>query len=253
MKTSHLCSPLPITMSRLQVLYIQCFFWIMVAGFSANEAHGQRTSLSFRRQYQDTVWTLAGDKILDDRYRKWRVDLSADARITMLSNTRTRLGGLRLGLEYRRVHRFGIGLYNVGDGVGVSTLREISPAIDTATLTMGYVSAYYERVLLFNRKWEWSVTGHIGRGSVQGDYRYLGSNETETFDERFTLLEGSTLLYYHLTYFMSIGAGLGYREVHTDISEISRIYSSPVAVLRLRIRLFKMVGGLFSKDIRERH
>jgi hypothetical protein len=241
-------------MSPSIVARVVVIFLFLLSGAEGNfVARGQRTSVQFKRQYRDTVWTLSGDKVLDDRYRKWRVDLSADARITMISNTRTRLGGVRLGLEYRRVHRFGIGIYNVGDGVGVSTLREISPAIDTATLTMGYISAYYERVLLFNRKWEWSVTGHIGRGSVQGDYLFLGSSKVETFDQRFTLVEASSVLYYHLTYFMSVGAGLGYRGVDTDISEISRIYSSPVAVLRLRIRLFKMVGGLFSKDIRERH
>jgi hypothetical protein len=64
------------------------------------------------------------------------------------------------------------------------------------------------------------------------------------------LLEGSTTLYYHVFYFMSIGTGIGYRYITGAPDELQPVYNAPVAIARLRIRLFKMTVGIFNKDVR---
>ena len=211
-----------------------------VAGHSRNR----------KPSYEDTVWTIQGATHLDRRYRKWKVDLALDARQTLVSNTRVRIGGLRIGLEHRRVHRFGFGFYGIGDGQVVQSLVEVDERITSATLSLDYTSLFYERVMYFSKRWEWSLTGHMGIGEISGSYRLPGETADRGYMQRVVLFEGSTTLYYHLTYFMSLGAGIGYRGVPDVPEELRHIYSSPVAIARLRIRLFKMVRGIFNKEVR---
>jgi len=203
-----------------------------------------------KKAFADTVWTIRGQTILDKRYKKWKVDFVLDGRQTLLSNTRVRLGGIRVGLEYRRVNRFGIGIYTLGDGVNVNSLAEVDSRINAATLNLAYASLFYERILFFHRKWEWSVTAHLGAGEITGKYRLPDESEDRTYSQLVRPLEGSTLLYFNLNYFISIGAGVGYRYIPSTPEELRSVYNAPVGILRLRIRLVKMVVGAFDKDIR---
>jgi hypothetical protein len=203
-----------------------------------------------KNSYSDTVWTVKGPTYLDKRYKKWKVDLSLDARQTLVSNTRTRIGGLRVGLEHRRVHRFGIGIYALDDEQGIGSLREVDERIEDATVSLAYASLFYERVMYFSKRWEWSLTGHLGRGVITGRYRIPGELADREYMKEIRLLEGSTTLYYHVFYFMSIGTGIGYRYITGAPDELQPVYNAPVAIARLRIRLFKMTVGIFNKDVR---
>jgi hypothetical protein len=203
-----------------------------------------------KNSYSDTVWTVKGPTYLDKRYKKWKVDLSLDARQTLVSNTRTRIGGLRVGLEHRRVHRFGIGIYVLDDEQGIGSLREVDERIENATVSLAYASLFYERVMYFSKRWEWSLTGHLGRGVITGRYRIPGEFADREYMKEIRLLEGSTTLYYHIFYFMSIGTGVGYRYITGAPDELQPVYNAPVAIARLRIRLFKMTVGIFNKDVR---
>lgn len=221
------------------------------AGFSQYTSEGLiPTFQKPRKGYSDTVWTIKGQTILDKRYKKWKVDFVLDGRQTLLSNTRVRLGGVRVGLEYRRVNRFGIGIYTLGDGVKVNSLTEVDSRINDATLNLAYASIFYERILYFHKKWEWSATAHLGFGEITGKYRLPDESEDRTYFQSVRPIEGSTLLYYNLTYFMSIGTGVGCRYIPSTPEEIRPVYNAPVGILRLRIRLVKMVVGAFDRDVR---
>jgi hypothetical protein len=205
--------------------------------------------------YQDTVNVIGGTKVLDKRYRKWKFEYSADARQTLVEGTRARIGGLRLGMEYRRVNRFGVGIYNFGDGIQTNSLSSLSDSVDLANLRLEYISLYFERVLQFNKYLEWSLTIHRGFGSINGTYRVLSADPTvaprlEAFDRAVRPLEVSTTAYYHLTYFISIGAGVGYRYMRGTPDEVSNIYNSPIVLFRFRFRVVKMIAGLVNEDIR---
>jgi len=234
------------------VKYLLPFYLLLFSpnGVSGQIAAGLPHTDSYHRSFQDTVWTVRGATPLDDRYRKWKGDFVLDARQTLVSSTPARLAGVRLGAEYRRVHRFGIGVYTLGDGVKVQTLSEVSPNIEDAVINLSYASLFYERVMYFGKKWEWSLTGHAGRGRLTARYTFAGEDLRLEHLRRVNLVEGSTTLYYHLTWFISIGAGVGYRYIPDTPAEIRHVYNAPVSILRVRVRLIKMVSGLFNKDIR---
>jgi len=203
-----------------------------------------------RPAYSDTVWIVTGKRALDDRYKKRKFDFGFDARQTLVSSAQARLAGFRIGIEYRRVHRFGLGFYNLGEGVRLNSLVEVSPNIDQAEMRLRYTSVYYERVLYFARKMEWSATSHFGIGNISGSYRYRGTGVVQNFSRTVYPVEVSSSFYYHLTYFMSVGFGLGYRYVPAAPLELRPIYNAPIAIVRVRIRMIKMVRGIFNEKVR---
>ena len=175
-----------------------------------------------------------------------------DGRLTLVSNEGARLGGFRLGVEMNRVNRFGIGFYAFSNGVHTESLNEISSNIVSADLELNYASAYYERVWLFTKKYEWSSTLHLGLGNVSGSYTYANGS-VGNYNEPVQLTEISTTLFRHLTYFMSIGGGIGYRQTRNAPDELLPIYNAPVFIVKLRFQPVKAVRGIWNKDIRKRY
>ena len=179
-------------------------------------------------------------------------ELILDGRRTLISEQGARLGGFRFGIEMNRVNRFGFGFYSFSKSVRTTTLNEISSNIISADLELNYASIYYERVLLFTKKYEWSSTLHFGVGNVSGSYTYADGS-IGNYEEPLQLTEISTTLFRHLTYFMSIGAGVGYRQTRNAPEELLPIYNAPVFLVKLRFQPIKAVRGIWNKDIRKRY
>lgn len=199
--------------------------------------------------YRDSVWIITGKRGLGPLFNKWRFDFVLDARNTFVSTSPARLLGIRLGMEYRRVHRFGIGVYNLGSGAKVNAFQDFDIPIQEAIVELGYSTLFYERVLYFHRKWEWSTTVHLGNGTITGKYLPKGSDEWIPLPERNArILEFSTTGYYNLTWWCNIGAGVGYRVVSGLQQEVKGVYSAPVAIARVRIRLGKLVQSIWDRD-----
>lgn len=209
-------------------------------------------SYSLGKNRRDTVWVITGKKPLESYFKKWKFDFVLDARQTIISGQRARMGGLRIGMEYRRVHRFGFGFYGTeSDGVFVNSLDEINAEISSARLRLNYRSIFYERVLFFNKKWEWSATAHLGSGTITGDYKIRGSETVRSFPERrVSPFEISTTGYYNITWWCSVGSGVGYRFLRNAPEEVQPVYNAPVAIVRLRIKFGKLIKSIWNDDIK---
>ena len=179
-------------------------------------------------------------------------ELILDGRLTLVSNEGARLGGFRLGVEMHRVNRFGFGYYSFSNGVQTKSLNEISTNIVSADLELNYFSLYYERVWLFTKKYEWSSTLHLGAGNVSGSFMYRNGS-VGNYNEPVQLTEVSSTLYRHLTYFMSVGGGIGYRQTRNAPTELLPIYNAPIFIVKLRFQPIKAVRGIWNKDIRKRY
>lgn len=211
----------------------------------------QGTLFGRDRDYRDTVWIVTGYKPLDGNFKKWKFDFSLDARQSIISNTTARIGGIRIGMEYRRVHRFGIGFYGMGDKVKAFSFEEFNSQISEASFTLRYNTIYYERVLFFNKKWEVSSAFHMGRGKIKGDYLLLGASRRQSFPEQdVRVFEISSTAYYHINWWIDAGAGIGYRHMNDIPDEVKPIYNAPVAILRVRIKFGKLIKSIWDHDIK---
>jgi hypothetical protein len=86
-------------------------------------------------------------------------------------------------------------------------------------------------------------------GKIAGSYTRAGSANLETLPEqRMQLVEFSSLGYYNLTYWCSIGVGVGYRYVPSATREIRNVYEAPIGLLRVRIKPGKLISSIWDKN-----
>jgi hypothetical protein len=200
------------------------------------------------------VWIIPDAIYLGEGFKKWRLDVAFDGRNSFSEGESVRVAGLRIGVEYMRVNRFGFGIYDLSAPVRKATYTNADTSFAPASLTLRYNSIYYERVLYFDREWEVSATGHLGAGQIivnkpdelTGVFRYY-----ETLDV--TPLELSASGYYHLTWWLSAGLGLGYRMMLNTPREIMPLYNSTVYLVKVKVRTGKALRMLWDKNARNEY
>lgn len=213
---------------------------------------GRAQESTENRAYRDTVQLVTGPKLLASPFKKWRLDFTLDARQTIIGDQAAKLGGLRIGMEYRRIHRFGLGFFGLSEGVETKALSVINSNITIAQLNLNYSSLYYERILFFNRRWEWSVAAHIGNGTITG--RYQLKDKKDWIDIQpipVKPLEFSTSMYYNMNWWISVGTGIGYRHMRQSPAEARNIYNAPILVFKLKLKFGKLIKGLVNRDVRD--
>lgn len=210
----------------------------------------------FNAQYQDEIWLLNGKKTLTsaEGFKKWRFSLDLDARSTFADGARARLGGLRVGLEFKRIHKFGIGIYSLDQGLSKSNTELIDESIRNIHFDFDYLTLFYERVLLFNKKWEWSAAIHFGTGNIEGTYQIHNSDETFVIDPiQVKPLELSTSAYYHFNWWLSGGGGIGYRYMRKTPQELQNDFNGAVYILKVKLRIGKLVKSIWNEDVKNEY
>ncbi len=208
-------------------------------------------SVSAVAQLNESVWILGGDKFLGKGFRKWKFDMVLDGRNSFDDGNPVRVAGLRLGLEYKRVHRFGVGVYGLSE-LTRDNFQTFEGEYVTAQLKFDYNSIYYERVLFFSKRWEISGTAHLGAGQIKVSYdnpkdstqRFIG----EPIEARIMELSAST--YFHLTWWFSVGAGVGHRWTGQTPTELGNIYDSTVYLAKAKFRFGKMLRAIGNKQVK---
>ena len=107
--------------------------------------------------------------------KKWKVLVGLDARRSFFDGTHIKINGLRLGAEYKGVHRFGFGFYWLNKNIvfdrvvtGVEGQDISEPEV---RFNLGYSSIFYERVFIKTRWWEVDFPVHLGGGRIIGTYK----------------------------------------------------------------------------------
>ncbi|MCB0762891.1 MAG: hypothetical protein KDC12_15295 [Flavobacteriales bacterium] len=202
-------------------------------------------------QKVDSVWVVGGHRPLPLPNKLIRTEFLLDGRYTNAYGDDVRLLGFRTGIEIKRVHRMGFGLYTLTSPIVKYSYGDVEGEVDVAHFTFSYISTYYERVLFFNKRWEWVATGHAGRGSIRASYSVAGKEEfVEAPPVPVSPLELSTSLYFHPTWWLSVGAGGGYRYMTRTPREVRSTYNSPVVLFRVKLRFVKIVRRMFNENVK---
>lgn len=202
----------------------------------------------------DEVWIIGGKKKLEPTSREWKIDFALDARRSIAFDEAVKLGGLRIGIEYRRVNRFGLGFYGLNNPID----KPQSPIVDVENYSVqfdfGYISAYYERVLYYSRSWEITSTLHLGSGNVRVNYKAFQDDDWNFYDNfRVKPLEISSAATYHFSWWLSGGVGVGYRYMRDAHPELQRAYNNMVWVVKVKIRVGKAMRSVFNPDVKDEY
>ena len=167
---------------------------------------------------------------------------------------RAKLGGVRLGLEYRRVHRFGVALYAFDRGIIKNDFSEINEDLSNVQFDFSYQSLYYERVLYFNKKWEALAAFHLGTGRINVTYQIEGDDNVYTYDPIIVKpIELTASGYYHLTWWFSLGGGVGYRYMRKTPTELRTDFNGTIYIIKAKIRIGKLTKSIFNKEVKNEY
>lgn len=197
---------------------------------------------------------FGGKKHLGKGFHKWKVDGSFDGRNSFSEQQPVRVGGIRAGLEYLRVHRFGVGFYDLSTPVRQPEYVSPDTSFSPASLTLSYRSFYYERVLYFDPKWEFSGTAHLGLGDIVVNRPNPFTGRFEVYEQlEVTPVELSASAYHHLTWWLSAGLGVGHRWMLNTPQEIAPLYNSTVLIAKVKLRLGKVIRSIWDDEAKYEH
>ncbi len=207
-----------------------------------------------RRGWSDEVWIIGGKKqISAPLFRKWKPEVQFDGRSTVVTGNNVQLAGFRVGLEYKRVHRFGVGVYNWSSDISSAVINNEGMAEDRK-YSFTYASIYYERILFFSRKWEIANTLHLGNGRIRVQNRPAGANDFNVLSDQIVYpVEISASGFYNFTWWLSAGAGIGYRFMRNAPQEVDEAYEAPVYVAKVKIRITKLLRSIFNSDVKNEY
>jgi hypothetical protein len=173
-----------------------------------------------------------------------------DTRNSFIENSRAKIFGLKLGLNYgKRLHV----------GLGYNQLYPPATDFDTyyyythpskekdsvaAHLRMYYVSAHVEYIFYQTKHWELSMPLQIGVGKTY--YVYTMFNQKGHFQENWNFIyEPAVSVEYKFLRWFGVGADIGYRFMITSDRKINQKFNSPIYAFKFLIYYNEIFKSIF--------
>lgn len=187
-------------------------------------------------------------------FHKPKLVLGFGGHNSLVGGEKVRIGGMRLGLEFKRKWRFGFGLNYLNPPayrVGGTEQAPIFYRIDFA-----FFSVFGEYIILNNRRWEFSFPLVFGAGATTISSRLSeGDIYVPERGVPLTVRQLSAVGYYKIWRWLGIGASIGYRDVTSKskddpkLSEIvTKAFDGPNWAIKTKIYLGELWRAIFKKD-----
>lgn len=192
------------------------------------------------------------DTIKDCLKQKPHLLLKLDSRNSFISNSRAKIFGLKLGLNYgNRVH-IGLGynqLYSPAEDFDEQVYYRNSFGLRdsvTAKLHLFYISVYAEYIFYQTKHWELSMPLQIGVGKTYYSYQLYGRKKEREENLNF-IYEPSVSIGYKFVKWFGVGADIGFRFMVTGDKKLNQKFTSPTYAFKILIFYNEIYKALFSK------
>lgn len=180
-----------------------------------------------------------------------------DTRNSFISNSRAKILGFKLGLNYANRLHFGLG-YNQLYPPAKDFDEKIyfSNSLGTAdssiaALKLLYISTHAEYAYYQTGNWNLSILFQLGAGKTY--YQYLRNNQKNRTNERFIFIyEPAISMEYKLAKWVGLGVDAGFRFMITDYRKINGKFNSPTYAFKLLIyynEIYKSVSNEIKKKL----
>lgn len=183
--------------------------------------------------------------------KPWRFLLGFDAKRSFYAGYPVKFNGLRIGAEYKGVHRFGIGVYGLKKNVVFTEIDVNQPgATDTSVVKfhVSYSSLFYERVFYKTPKWEVALPFYLSGGTVEGIYQDSTGLFHEFANKPFSAFSGGAQVKYYIWPWLAPKVSVGYRITFNTDPEIKQAFNSPYYALGISISIFELYKTIFKYD-----
>ena len=183
--------------------------------------------------------------------KKWKFLIGLDARRSFFSGVPVKLNGLKLGAEFRGVHRFGFGFYWLKRNVvftDVNVAREDADPDTQVKFDLGYSSLFYERVFFKNRWWEIAFPFHLGGGNIKGTYRDTIGAYQPLYNRPFSCIASSVQVKFYPLEWLALRVSGGYRLTFNAQQEVKDAFNRPFYGFGLSINIIELYRVVFKKN-----
>lgn len=180
--------------------------------------------------------------------KKWKFLFGFDARRSFLRGDPIKINGVKIGAEYKGVHRFGLGFYwlqrnAIFNDIPVNQPDAIQPP--EVHFDLGYTSLFYERVFLKTRWWEVAFPVHLGGGSIAAQYRDTASAMQPLLKQPFSALLFATQIKFYPVLWLAVRVSGGYRFNFNTSATIKAAFNHPFYGFGLSINVVGLYQAIF--------
>lgn len=220
--------------------------------FYSTNSHSQTISPLRRVFTYDTTKTLfpslRGEKT-------WKPLIGFDAYRSFYSGEPVKFNGIRAGVEFRGVHRFGFGFYGLKKDLYFTDVIVNDPvATDTSLVKfkLNYAALFYERVFFSTPKWEISFPLYLGGGGLEAFVEGSDGLFHRYFAKSFSLLNTGFHVKHYLLPWLAPRVGAGYRFAFNTSKQIRSAFNGLYYSFGLSILVGELWESIFHESLKDR-
>jgi hypothetical protein len=182
--------------------------------------------------------------------KNWKFLLGLDARRSFFRGAPVKINGLRTGLEYKGVHRFGLGFYGLSKQVVFTGIHVDNPAAtDTSRVlfNVGFASLFYERVLFKSPKWEFAIPAEFSGGTISGSFEDTSGVFLPLVESPFSALSLGFQAKYYVFSWLAPNVSVGYRLTFNTSHEVQGAFNRPYYSFGVQIILGELYRAVFKR------
>jgi hypothetical protein len=167
--------------------------------------------------------------------------IKLDSRNSFISNSRAKITGCKLGVDYAHRLQFGLGFnllrpspsyfdktitYVNSDGFAASAI---------GALKLWYVSAHTEYAYYKTPQWRLSILLQLGGGKTYYQYLNLVGQKKQDQQSLVFIYEPAISIEYKVIRWLGVGADTGFRFMVTNYNNVNQKFNSPTYAFKLLI------------------
>jgi hypothetical protein len=216
-----------------------CLRWWLVLAFAslAMLGHAQQDSVkTYPKVFLPRLGHALGSKP--------KLFFGFDTRRSFINNADIKISGVKIGLDFKRTIKFGVGLHWLNSAIFRTftvpdSLGNDQPVV--SRLNFGYLSLNGEYIFFRSKRWEFTTSAYLGLGSMEftnlpHTKRPLGLFEPD--------LNGQ----FKFFPWLGLGAGTGYRFMLVRNDNVRSSFNNPIYKIGVRFFVGELYKSIFHPE-----
>jgi len=172
--------------------------------------------------------------------KKWKFSFQLDNRFSSIRGKEVTVFGMKIGMQYKKLTRFGIGGSLISNPVYIDYFNKKEKAEETNKIGFWYFSIFNDWILYKSKRWECFATEQVGFGRPNFT-KEINNDIVSNVDVNLYVNEISGQVNYKVTPYLGLGAGIGYRNLLNKKSVLNTTFDAPIYIAKIII----YPGGFF--------
>lgn len=161
--------------------------------------------------------------------QKWKFAFQFDNRFSKIRNNEVTIFGAKVGLQYKKLTRFGIGGSFVLNPIYIEYFNKRLKQNETNKISFWYFSVFNDWILYKNKSLECFVTEQVGFGRPNFT-KEVNNDVVADVNVPLYINEISGQVNYKINSWIGLGAGIGYRNLLNKKSVLNTTFDAPIYI-----------------------